>query len=344
MGGITNRGNEAAPRFLGAPGLASWIVSSGERRYEGTPADGVPQHTGEQHIGCSPVIFFFAPKPTINAASVEPQQCLPSLAYTLMEAQPSGPEVKGWRTTELPSSHIRLKEVNMMAMYAEDAYIPALRYPWLTSLYDPMVAWTTREATFKRALLAQAGIQPGQRVLDLGCGTATLTLALKRAAADCLVVGLDGDPAILGQARAKANRAGVAIAFYRGLSYALPYASESFDRVVSSLFFHHLTRVDKRKTFAEIVRVLKPGGELHVADWGQPQNVLMRLAFLGVQVLDGFVTTNDNVRGLLSTLMAESGLANVHVTTQYSTLFGTMTLYRSTKPLPPMSMQNGGAC
>lgn len=226
-----------------------------------------------------------------------------------------------------------LMKENSMTTQSHDTYIPALRYTRLTSLYDPIIAWTTREATFKRALLAQAGIQPGQRVLDLGCGTATLTIALKQTATDALVVGLDGDAAILNQALSKAQRSGVAVGFNRGLSYALPYASDSFDRVVSSLFFHHLALADKRRTFAEIGRVLKPGGELHVADWGPPQNALMRVAFLGVQILDGFATTNDNLHGLLPTLMHDSGLEDIHMTTQYATLFGTMSLYEATKPL-----------
>ena len=224
-----------------------------------------------------------------------------------------------------------------MTTQPHDTYIPALRYSWLTSLYDPVIAWTTREATFKRALLAQARIQPGQRVLDLGCGTATLTIALKQISPDALVVGLDGDAAILDLALSKAQRSGVAVGFNRGLSYALPYASVSFDRVVSSLFFHHLTPADKRSTFAEIERVLKPGGQLHLADWGPPQNVLMRIAFLGVQILDGFATTNDNMRGLLPTLMRDSGLEDIHMTRQYATLFGTISLYQATKPLSPAS-------
>ena len=64
---------------------------------------------------------------------------------------------------------------------SEQAYIPALGYRWLTGLYDPVVRLTTRESTFKPALIEQAQLQAGERVLDLACGTATLTLAAKRA-------------------------------------------------------------------------------------------------------------------------------------------------------------------
>ena len=82
----------------------------------------------------------------------------------------------------------------------------------------------------------------------------------------------------------------------------------------------------------EILRVLKPGGELHVADWGPPQNVFMHLAFLAVQLLDGFETTSDNARGLLSLILLQVGFVDVHQTAQFATMFGTLSLLRSCKP------------
>lgn len=58
----------------------------------------------------------------------------------------------------------------------ESRYVPALGYPWLTALYDPVVALTTRERTFKERLVAQARLAPGMDMLDLGCGTGTLAI------------------------------------------------------------------------------------------------------------------------------------------------------------------------
>ena len=75
-----------------------------------------------------------------------------------------------------------------------DRYIPALGFAWLTSFYDPVVRWTTREATFKTLLVEQADIRAGHRVLDLGCGTGTLTMMLKRRQPAAAIVGIDGDP------------------------------------------------------------------------------------------------------------------------------------------------------
>jgi ubiquinone/menaquinone biosynthesis C-methylase UbiE len=211
--------------------------------------------------------------------------------------------------------------------------IPALRFDQLTALYDPHIRWTLRESTFKRQLVRQAAIQPGQRVLDLGCGTATFTLLLKQTQPRAEVIGLDGDPNVLRIAREKASSAHVSVTFDEGVSYALPYADASFDRVVSSLVFHHLTHETKVRTLREALRVLHPGGELHIADWGKAANILMRTAFLGVQLLDGFATTTENVQGVLPNLFEAAGFTDVEQTEQYATPFGTLALYRARKPV-----------
>lgn len=208
-------------------------------------------------------------------------------------------------------------------------YIPAFRYDWLTPLYDPIVGWTMREAIFKRRLVAQAGIEPGHRVLDLGCGTATLTILVKQAHPDAEVVGLDGDQRILDIARAKISKAGLAIALDRGMAYDLPYQDNSFDRVLCSLVIHHLTRGDKLRALKEVLRVLKSGGELHVADFGKPQNVLMFVSSLWIR---HFEQVADHINGLLPSFFREAGFVQVEETVRFMTLCGTLSLYRGRKP------------
>ncbi|MEW5976285.1 MAG: class I SAM-dependent methyltransferase [Acidobacteriota bacterium] len=211
-------------------------------------------------------------------------------------------------------------------------YIPALRYAWLTALYDPLLQVTLREYTFKLRLIEQAAIQQGCNLLDLGCGTATLTLLVKRLHPETQVVGLDADPKALEIARAKRAQSRLDVGLDLGLSMKLPYPDCYFDRVLSSLFFHHLTTENKRRTLEEIFRVLRPTGELHVADWGKAQNSLMRAAFLLVQMLDGFETTSGNVRGELLDTFRSAGFQDVSETCRYMTVFGTLSLYQARKP------------
>ena len=211
-------------------------------------------------------------------------------------------------------------------------YIPVLKYNWLTPLYDPLLRWTMRESTFKRRLVEQARIKRGHRVLDLGCGTATLTLLIKKAHLEAEVIGLDGDPKVLEIARGKVAKAGLDVTLDLGMSFELPYPDSSFDRVLSSLLFHHLTGENKGRTLKQVFRILRPGGELRVADFGKPQNFLMRIVSFPWQIFEGFKTTADNVKGLLPELFQAAGFEEVQETSRYMTMFGTLSLYKPRKP------------
>lgn len=212
------------------------------------------------------------------------------------------------------------------------AYIPALGFHFLTGLYDPVLRYTTREHRFKRALLQQANLQPGMRVLDLACGTGTLTIMAKLAEPEAVMHGIDGDGNVLARAERKAAQAGVAIVFQQGLATQLPYADASFDCVLSSLFFHHLSPAQKHVALAELFRVLRPGGELHVADWGKANSPLMRTLFYAVQWLDGFANTADHVAGRLPAIIVEAGFDPVQETGSLNTIYGSLTLLRAVRP------------
>lgn len=207
--------------------------------------------------------------------------------------------------------------------------IPALRFSALTRFYDPLMAIVLRESTWKAQLVDQVGATKGMHVLDLGCGTGTLTLLLAQATPAAQVVGVDADAEVLERARTKAAATDATMELVEGTAGSLPFPDASFDRVVSSLLFHHLTLAGKRAALAESRRVLRSGGELHIADWGRPHDALMRVAFLPVQLLDGFETTSDNVRGALPALMAAAGFDRVQETRRRRTAFGTLAFLRA---------------
>lgn len=205
--------------------------------------------------------------------------------------------------------------------------IPALKYNWLSSFYDFIMQKLMKENKFKQQLIDQSRIEHGYRVLDLGCGTATLTMMIKTLHPEAEVVGLDGDAKILKIARKKIQQSELDIELKQGLAFEMDFEDKSFDRVLSSLLFHHLTPRRKRKALKEVYRVLKPGAELHIADWGKPQNALMRSAFFLVQLLDGFATTTENVQGKLPFLLKQVGFQNVAEKKKINTVFGSLSFY-----------------
>jgi ubiquinone/menaquinone biosynthesis C-methylase UbiE len=211
-------------------------------------------------------------------------------------------------------------------------FVPALRFDALTSLYDPVVAITSREGAFKRRLLEHAQIKDGETVLDLACGSGTLAIEIKKNRPKAKVAGVDGDGAILARAKEKANSAGVKVDFRRGMSNELPYDARCFDVVLSTLFFHHLTDEAKADTAEEIRRVLKLGGRVLIADWGRPQDPLMRLAILNVQLLDGFRNTSSNVAGKLPEFLRDARLKRVSVVDRMRTPLGTIEIVSGIRP------------
>ena len=211
-------------------------------------------------------------------------------------------------------------------------YISALSYDLLTPLYDLVIRLTMPESRFKRRLIVQSDIREGYRVLDLGCGTGTRTLLIKKTHPDTEVFGLDGDQKILNIAKTKADQAEMELTFNEAMADELPYPDNSFDRVVSRLVFHHLRREVKARALQEIFRVLRPGGELNVADWGKPQNLLMRVSSLPLRMFDGLETTRDNVKGRLPQMFRNARFEEVQERTQFMTMFGTLSLYEARKP------------
>jgi len=214
----------------------------------------------------------------------------------------------------------------------DDTYVRALRYRWLTRFYDLVVALTSREKVFRRKLLEQVMSSHADRVLDLACGTGTLARMISVESPTATIHGLDGDPEILELARRKSLHGGQDIHFDQGMSFAMPYADDSFDVVVCSLFFHHLRTIDKQRTLTEVRRVLKTGGSFFVCDWGKPANPVLRLSFYLVQILDGFAVTRDNAQGRLPGIIMTAGFTRVVVTDQISTPLGTLDLITAINP------------
>ena len=150
-------------------------------------------------------------------------------------------------------------------------FVPAMGQgrAWLLPIYDPLTT-VLGMGRVRRTLLEQAAIRSYSRVLDVGCGTGSLAVHIKQRHPSVDVVALDPDVRALAKGQRKARRAGIPIQFDRGFADALTYPDESFDRVFSSVMFHHLERDEKSRALRDIRRVLKPGGRFHLVDFVAP--------------------------------------------------------------------------
>lgn len=211
---------------------------------------------------------------------------------------------------------------------AHRAYLPAAGRDWLLPLYDPFTRWLGVGA-LHAALIEQAALAPGQSVLDVGCGTGTLAVRMRRAHPGVEVTALDPDPKALAIARRKAERAGVAVRFEQGYGDALPFPDASFDRVTSSMMFHHLDLTVKRGMLRETLRVLRPGGSFHLVDFGHHGHshggLLARLFHSEAHL-------HDNEDANVATLISEAGYAQVERVGERRLLIGRVAFHSGTKP------------
>jgi ubiquinone/menaquinone biosynthesis C-methylase UbiE len=112
-----------------------------------------------------------------------------------------------------------------------------------------------------------AMVQPGERVLEVSCGTGSLALAAaRRVGLSGKVVGIDPDPTMIDLARRKAARLHRDVEFEVAAIEALPFEPGEFDVVPSSLMLHHLPDDLGALGLAEVWRVLKPGGRFLAVD------------------------------------------------------------------------------
>jgi ubiquinone/menaquinone biosynthesis C-methylase UbiE len=198
-------------------------------------------------------------------------------------------------------------------------------HPALTPFYDAFARLVAREATFKRRLVERLGLRAGQRVLDVGCGTGTLAIMIAKAHPEVEVTGIDADEEMLERARKKAAAAGVHIAFEQASATEMPFAEGSFDRITSTLMAHHLPSEAKQQMFAEVRRVLKATGELHLVDIGPARSSVARSL---QRVLRPHVL-NDNLDGKLPSMMSAAGLGDVAEEDRVVIVFGPLIFWRA---------------
>jgi demethylmenaquinone methyltransferase / 2-methoxy-6-polyprenyl-1,4-benzoquinol methylase len=165
---------------------------------------------------------------------------------------------------------------------------------------------------WRRAALRAAALRPGDRVLDLGCGTGDLALAAARTAS---VTGLDLSHRMLLRARQKARQtardgagfpdARPALELVCASAFDLPFADGRFDAALSGFVLRNLD--DLGRAFAELARVLRPGGRVAMVDITEPSNPALRRlfdAYLGTvaPALGRVVGKRDEYRYLVRSL------------------------------------------
>jgi len=181
----------------------------------------------------------------------------------------------------------------------------------MVNSYDSFMRKITlgRERALREMTVSLAQVKPGDCVLEVGCGTGTLTLAAKRQAGPSgKVFGIDIIPGMIELSQRKAAQANEEVTFQLGSIDDIPFSSNQFDVVMCSFMIFHMSETTRRKGIAEIYRVLKPQGRLLVLDLALPTQPLTRAI---ARMLLGGMLKHD-LRELLP-LMKDSGFSNLEI-------------------------------
>ena len=191
----------------------------------------------------------------------------------------------------------------------QKTFTPALGYRFLTPIYDLVIGVLTRENNWRGKLIRLVAPKPGERILDVGCGTGSLAIRLSDLEPRAKIIGLDPDPDVLEIARGKAKRHGVNVVWKNGfLDQEMVADVGQVSKVVSSLVFHQTPMREKAKILSAMHGALNQEGQLFVADYGLQRTTLMRVLFRGtVQAIDGVHDTQPNADGCLPELIEASG-------------------------------------
>jgi ubiquinone/menaquinone biosynthesis C-methylase UbiE len=212
-------------------------------------------------------------------------------------------------------------------------FVPALRYKWLTPFYDFFARAIFPEKKIKESFIRSLNLSGNETVLDFGCGTGTLCLMTKKEYPAVTIIGIDVDAGVLSIAENKIAKQQMNIRLEKYDGENIPaFEGVQFDKVISTLVFHHIPTSTKKTLLIQLYRLLKTGGTFHVADFGKASNLYCKIASEIFGRFDGKENTSANLSERLPDFIKDTGFTEVRIRKSHNTSFGTVDLIDANKP------------
>ena len=196
------------------------------------------------------------------------------------------------------------------------------------------MAWASPERAFLDTVAAEARLESGDHLLDVGCGTGALLATLASKEPGAVLLGLDPSEDALELASRRLYGSGTRTEFRQGVGHELPFENETFDVVCATLLLQSLPPGILTATIEECRRTLKPGGRLIVADWADRSAGFAGLTELPATLM-GRLISGTRPAGRLGEKITRAGFLRAHRVTTFTTFRGVLEVI--TAAVPPSS-------
>lgn len=208
---------------------------------------------------------------------------------------------------------------------SNEQFVPALAYHWATPFYQSIVDLFCRD-TYIKSLVVSRIHGHHLRILDIACGPGKLVSMLAdKQGSCCEIIGADLDVNMVATARQNTSTySNIKIVQADCTNLSKQFDAQSFDIVIESLVFHHLSDDQKRKAIQEIATVLKSDGIFYFVDWVKPESAYAKVAFNLVKILDGRANTAAHESGEVIKMIEEARFKRVGEDASIETSVGTI--------------------
>jgi ubiquinone/menaquinone biosynthesis C-methylase UbiE len=203
----------------------------------------------------------------------------------------------------------------------------------LVDTLENLISGGQQEAILAATLHA-AEVGPGDRLLDVGCGTGKLAIAAARLTSPMgMVFGVDATPAMIDLANERGRAGGSPAQFQVGVAERLRFEDGTFQAVTCSYFFHHLPSPVKPVALREMWRVLAPGGRLVITDYGRPRTLWGYIASIPMR-FDFHEYVRSQLKGELDDMLAREGLGEVRIRATFLGYIGVLRITKDVRSVP----------
>lgn len=223
--------------------------------------------------------------------------------------------------------------IETQTAYADSGLFDRIRFRLLKSLYDRFFIFMVRDDSWQEPLIVSLAPKTNDRILDFGPGSGLTAVSLALRFPQTSITGADPEPKAVEKARQRIAQyqIGNIVIIEAPHDGRLPFDASSFDKVVCVLTLHDRLPDEKVGIVKEMMRVLRHGGTLHVADFDKPENPGEAMVLKLARYISGAAAIDPHFDGSWVNFLAKAGLFGIRRQSSHSVCAGRILVVKARK-------------